>query len=243
MTPTMAHEPTIAAEPSRFEDYPLTRVEYITAMVHFYRAEVSRSTAWRQRLDATTNWAVLTMAGMLSFSFSSDQAPHIVMLLTNLVLVVYLGIEARRYRYFAVYRARVRMIEENFLIPIVTRQLESPMTSWREMLAMDLDLPKYKTTFLQALGLRLRRNYVWIFLVVLGGWLVKIMIHPRLAESGSEFWSRMAVGHIPPSVIVLSWLVFTGLVLGAIWYARSLSAGTPEDEIAGLERNLKHWKI
>jgi uncharacterized membrane protein len=244
MAPPMAHEPTTTSpEAHRFEDYPLTRVEYITAMVHFYRAEVSRSMAWRQRLDATTNWAVLTTAGMLSFSFSSDQAPHIVMLLTNLILVVYLGIEARRYRYFAVYRARVRMIEENFLIPIVTRQLESPMTSWREMLAMDLDLPKYKTTFLQALGLRLRRNYVWICMVVFGGWIVKIMIHPRLAESWSEFWSRMAIGHIPPVVVVLGWVVFAGLVMAAIWYARSLSGGTPEDEISGLERNLKHWKI
>jgi uncharacterized membrane protein len=228
---------------NRFEDYPLTRVEYITVMVHFYRAEVSRSTAWRQRLDATTNWAVLTTAGMMSFSFSSAEAPHIVMLLTNLILLVYLAIEARRYRYFAVYRARVRMIEENFLIPIVTRQLESPMGSWREMLAMDLDLPKYKTTMLQAIGHRLRRNYAWIFLIVLGGWLVKIMIHPRVAESWEEFWSRMAVGHIPPILIVLTWVVFAVMIGSAMWYARKLARGEPEDEIAGLEKNLEHWKL
>ena len=31
-------------------------------MVHFYRGETHRSTSWRQRLDATTNWAVLTTA-------------------------------------------------------------------------------------------------------------------------------------------------------------------------------------
>jgi uncharacterized membrane protein len=204
---------------------------------------VARSSAWRQRLDATTNWAVLTTAGMLSFSFSTPEAPHIVMLLTNLVLFAYLGIEARRYRYFAVYRARVRMIEENFLIPIVTRQLESPMVSWREMLAMDLDLPKYKTTFLQAIGHRLRRNYALIFLIVFGGWIVKLMIHPQLAESGREFWERLAVGHIPPFVVALSWLGFACLVALAMWYARKLSGGEPEDEIAGLERNLKHWKL
>ncbi len=61
------------------------------------------------------------------------------------------------------------MLEENFLIPVVTRQLESPMGSWREMVAMDLDLPKYKTTMLEALGFRLRRNYLLIFLIILGG--------------------------------------------------------------------------
>ncbi|HCA57075.1 MAG TPA: hypothetical protein DEP46_03720, partial [Blastocatellia bacterium] len=26
-------------------------------MVHFYRGEVARSNIWRNRLDATTNWA------------------------------------------------------------------------------------------------------------------------------------------------------------------------------------------
>ena len=53
---------------ARFEDYPLTRQEYISVMIHFYRGEIQRSTVWRQRLDATTNWAVLTTAAMLSFS-------------------------------------------------------------------------------------------------------------------------------------------------------------------------------
>jgi len=34
-----------------FEDYPLTRSEYISAMVHFYRGERSRADAWRSRLE------------------------------------------------------------------------------------------------------------------------------------------------------------------------------------------------
>ena len=32
----------------------------ITALSHLYRGEVYRSTVWRTRLDATTNWAVVT---------------------------------------------------------------------------------------------------------------------------------------------------------------------------------------
>jgi uncharacterized membrane protein len=233
----------------RFEDFPLTRGEYMTVMVHFYRGEIHRSTSWRHRLDATTNWAVLTAAGMLSFAFSSPQNPHVVMLLSNLVVLAFLIIEARRYRYFEVYRARVRMLEENFLIPVVTRQLESPMMSWREMVAMDLDLPKYKTTLLEAVGFRLRRNFIWIFVILTGGWFVKLLLHDgrsdsmAIADSFAECWARMAVGTIP------SWFVFATVVgfnialFAFIWRSRHIHGAEPADEVAGLERNLEHWKL
>jgi len=230
-------------DPGQFEDYPLTRSEYITAMVHFYRGEMYRSTVWRQRLDATTNWAVLTTAGMLSFSYSSDNSPHILLPLTNLIILAYLVMEARRFRYFAVYRARVRMIEENFLIPIVTRRLESPMVSWREMLAMDLDLPKYKTTLLQALGFRLRRNYLGIFLIVLGGWIVKLAIHPKLSASTTDVWQHMRVGSIPPGVVFCAVAAFYLLLIAVLWAGRKVRGGEPVDEITGFERNLEHWKV
>ena len=247
-------------EPSarRFEDYPLTRQEYLSVMVHFYRGEVHRSTAWRQRLDATTNWAVLTTAAMLSFAFAAPASPvpvgpptadmqsdytHVIVLLSSLIILAYLSIEARRYRYFQVYRARVRMLEENFLIPVITRQLESPMGSWREMVAMDLDLPKYKTTFLEAMGFRLRRNYILIFAILLGGWFVKLSITPRLVTSWAELWHRMAVGPCPPSIVAGLGLLFYGGLLLLMWWARHHHGGAPEDEIAGLERNLEHWKL
>jgi len=228
--------------PPRFEDYPLTRLEYISVMVHFYRGEIARSTAWRARLDATTNWAVLTTAGILSFSFSSAENPHIVLLLSNLIIAAYLVIEARRFRYFAVYRSRVRMIEENFLIPILTRELESPLAHWRELLAMDLDLPKYKTTVLDAVAFRLRRNYVWVFSMVLGGWLVKLSLHPTVALSAHEVWSRMQVGPIHSGVVAAGALGFYGSLLALMVYGGKAGGGEPQDEIAGLERNLDQWK-
>lgn len=232
----------------RFEDYPLTRQEYINVMVHFYRGEVHRSTSWRQRLDATTNWSVLTTAALLSFTFANEKAEsHIILLLSSLIILAYLSIEARRYRYFEVYRARVRMLEENFLIPVVTRQLESPMRAWREMVAMDLDLPKYKTTLLEAMGFRLRRNYLLIFLIILGGWLVKLSMHgregPAFARTWGEFWGRMAVGPFPSWVVFSIGVLFYSSLLLVMWYARHIHGGVPEDEIAGLERNLEHWKL
>jgi uncharacterized membrane protein len=228
----------------RFEDYPLTRKEYLSVMVHFYRGETHRSTSWRQRLDATTNWAVLTTATMLSFTFANtSEGAHVILLLSSLIILAYLAIEARRYRYFEVYRARVRMLEENFLIPIITRQLESPMGSWREMVAMDLDLPKYKTTLLEAMGFRLRRNYVLVFGIILGGWSVKLSMHPDFATSWGEFFSRMAVGPIPAWFVGGAGFLFYGGLVFLMWWARHLHVGSTEDEIAGLERNLEHWKL
>src|SRR5262245_23146106 len=44
--------------------------EFNTAMIHFYRGEVQRSNTWRNRLDTTTNWAVITAGATLSFVFS-----------------------------------------------------------------------------------------------------------------------------------------------------------------------------
>ena len=232
----------MAAMPS-FEDYPLTRQEYISAMVHFYRGEVHRSLSWRQRLDATTNWSVLTTAGMLSFSFTTADNPHIVLLLSNLIVLAYLIIEARRYRYFEVYRARVRMLEENFLIPIVTRQLECPMAGWREALAKDLDRPKYKTTLIEAMGFRLRRNYFFIFMIILGGWMLKLYIHPEILLHTDEIWTRIAVGSVPAAVVLCAGLLFYASLVVLMWASRHMHGGSPDDEIVGLEGDLGEWKI
>ena len=46
----------------------------ITALSHLYRGELYRSTVWRTRLDATTNWAVVTTGLALSLTFSSETA-------------------------------------------------------------------------------------------------------------------------------------------------------------------------
>jgi uncharacterized membrane protein len=232
-----------AGEGGRFEDYPLTREEYFNVMVHFYRGEVQRSTTWRQRLDTTTNWAALTMAAMLSFTFSSKDQEHVILLLSSFIILVYLVIEARRYRYFEVYRARVRMLEENLLLPVITRDLESPMGSWHRMVAMDLDAPKFKTGMLEAIGFRLRRNYLWIFLIILGGWFAKVLVHPKHVESWTDFWDHVAVGACPAWVVIGSGLVlYLGLAV-LTWKGRHIHAGMATDEVTGVELDLAHWKL
>ena len=69
-------------------------------MVHFYRGEVTRANTWRNRLDTTTNWAVVTTGATLSFAFSLPTNPHFVILINTVLVGFFLFMEARRYRYF-----------------------------------------------------------------------------------------------------------------------------------------------
>ena len=96
-----AHEPTLpTAQKSEFS------AAEIGALAHLYRGEVYRSTVWRTRLDSSTNWAVVTTGIALSATYSSSEASPLPMVLVGLLVSVFLLFEARRYRYFNVWRAR-----------------------------------------------------------------------------------------------------------------------------------------
>jgi uncharacterized membrane protein len=236
----------VSSEPGpndeRFETTPLTRSEYIAAMVHFYRGEVARSNVWRQRLDNTTNWAVVTTAAVITFTFSAGQRTHLLLLLSSFITLGFLWMEARRFRYFSVYRARVRMLEENFLLPIVTRNLVSPKPDWREFIAMDLDVPKFKNTLLESLALRVRYNYWWIFMAQAIAWLLKTWMHPQAARSFAEWYRHMAVGQIPGWLLLGVGAVFFGAML-FLFVLGGRSGAVSEDEIHGYESDRLHWKF
>ena len=228
-------------EPGSFESFPLTRPEYISAMVHFYRGEMYRSQVWRMRLDTTTNWAVVTVAGMISFAFSSPEHSPFTLLLADVLITNFLAIEARRFRVFSVYRARVRMLEENFYLPLIRRDLTSPSAGWRELVAKDLDAPKFKNTFTEALMFRLRRNYVWLYAIVLITWILKLFMHPTPATTFPEMYSRMGIGPIPGWAVLFMVMLFYLAVVMPLFTRHGQRAG--KDEIKGLERELRSWKV
>ena len=91
----------------------------IGALAHLYRGEVYRSTVWRTRLDATTNWAVVATGIALSVSFSSAQASPLPLALVGLLVAVFLTLEARRYRFFDFWRLRAHVMELHFFGPIL----------------------------------------------------------------------------------------------------------------------------
>ena len=237
----MEPEPPNTESGESFESFPLTRPEYISALVHFYRGEMYRSQIWRTRLDTPTNWAVVTAAGMMSFAFSSPDHSPVTLLLGNILITNFLIIEARRYRYFCVYRARVRMIEENFYLPLIRRNLMSPRGDWRDRVADDLDAPKFKTTRLEALLFRLRRNYLWLYWIIFATWVGKLFLHPTPASGLAEAYIRMAIGPVPPwAVLGFVLLFYAGVTLPLF---SGIARRAAVDEIHGLERELGHWTV
>jgi uncharacterized membrane protein len=84
----------------QFAGQGLRASDFNTALVHFYRGEVTRSNTWRNRLDITTNWAVITTDAALTFTFGTIDNTHLVIIADTLLVLFFLFIKARRYRYY-----------------------------------------------------------------------------------------------------------------------------------------------
>src|SRR5919109_73183 len=132
--------------------------EFNTAMIHFYRGEIQRSNTWRNRLDTTTNWAVLTAGATLSFVFSSPSNPHFVIPINSILVAIFLLMEARRYRYYEIWSSRVRILETGYFAHLLAPEGVAPDEAWAQHLAADLVTPHFTISELEAIGRRLRRN-------------------------------------------------------------------------------------
>ncbi len=190
----------------------MTDAEFNMTMAHFYRGEVSRSNTWRTRLDATTNWAVVTTGAALTFVFGTvDHSPVVILILTWLVLL-FLFIEARRYRYYELWSSRVRLIETNHFAPQLSAG-SVEQTGWAERLVESLHHPRFPITLLEAVGRRYRRNYAPLFLVLAASWIVKLAIHPIAATTWNEFLARAAIGPMHGGIVIAIGVVFNGLLI------------------------------
>ena len=182
----------------------------IGALAHLYRGEVYRSTVWRTRLDHTTNWAVVTLGIALSIAFSSKDASPLPLVLVGILIFAFLGFEARRYRYFNVWRARARWIETHFYAPMLRGEGISTNDNWQAVLAADYCEPVYHISYVRALGRRLRRNYAWIFGIQAIAYYGKIAVHPTPIATWEHLWERTAVGPLPGELMVVCGALFYG---------------------------------
>jgi uncharacterized membrane protein len=182
----------------------------IGALAHLYRGEVYRSTVWRTRLDATTNWAVVTLGIAVSITFSSSEASPLPLLLAGVLCIVFLVFEARRYRYFNVWRARARWMEKNFYAPMLLGKEVDADADWSKILAQDYCEPRHHISFARAIGRRLRRNYVWILGIQTLAYYGKIAIDPKPIASMAQLVQRAALGPIPGEIMLLCGLLFSG---------------------------------
>src|SRR3954451_16663393 len=198
--------------------FPSTPAEFINVLAHYHRAEIARMAGWRDRIDRTTNWAITVVAAMLSVSLSTPTAHHGVLLFAMVLVLLLLVIEARRYRFFDVYRNRVRQMERNYFAQIFSPE-EGTTDDWIHKLGSDLRRPLFLTSQSQAISRRMRRNYCWLFLILLVAWLVKTTFirmqesaaEARLVQSFDEWIRNAAIGPVP------GWLVIVGVMTFYAW--------------------------
>lgn len=190
--------------------HPTFNAAEIGALAHLYRGELYRSTVWRTRLDASTNWAVVSTGLALSLTYASESASPLPLVLVGLLVAVFLSIEARRYRFFDFWRVRAHILETQFFGPILLGRGVQTDNGWNEVLYQDYRRPRLHITYLDALGRRLRKNYSWIFIIQVSAYVGKLLIHPTPIGSLDELWARATIGPVPGQLVLLAGLLFHG---------------------------------
>lgn len=183
-------------------------------LAHLYRGELYRSKVWRQRLDATTNWAVALTGIALSITFSEASNTPVPLILAGLIVFVFLFIEARRYRYFDIWRTRTRLLEVYFFRPILTRQPLLGANNWNQVLAQDMAYIHFHISMWEAMGRRLRRNYSWLYAILGISYMGKLLVHPTPLDTLDQLWERAALGSIPGQAVIAGGAIFYGILAG-----------------------------
>ncbi len=197
-----------------------------TAIVHFYRATVMHADLWRKRLDITTNWSVVTTAGIITYAFSEPSHPHISILVAYPFTCLFILMESRRYQMYDMWRHRVRLLNRFVVAPSLSESVIDEARIDRELLRLadqlGTSIPRLR--LLDAVGYRIRRNYGLLFGAILIMWLIKLFAHPSPTESPLEVLARGHVGSIPGEMIF-------ALVLSFCGYAFYLGARAPTERM------------
>ena len=183
-----------------------------TTLTHFYRAVVGHADVWRQRMDATTNWAAATTAGMITFAFSTPTSPHFVLLVALFFDAVFLIMESRRYQAYDRWRRQFHALNRYLIAPALEGSDEVSESGYRQILD-DLSRTVPHLSLWQAVGYRLRRNYGYLFGVVLLAWLLKLQVHPEPAANLAEALARADVGLVAADTVLV---LAAAIVIGAV---------------------------
>jgi uncharacterized membrane protein len=200
------------------EGSELSSPTFSTAVSHLYRAEMNRMLVWRQRLDVTSNWAVILATALTTFTLGSKDVPHYTLLLGLALIVISIVLEGRRYRHLHHSKWRLYLLESGLFANILRPAKEGePDPDWRRLLAADLRRAHFSITWMTAMRLRLRRNYLLVIGFIGAVWIAKLFIHPTRATDLAELYGRLHVGEfIPPWLVAVTALLFmiTAAVLG-----------------------------
>jgi uncharacterized membrane protein len=193
------------------KDRPATRPSSaVAALPQLYRGELGRMTSYRRRLDTTTNWAISVVGAAISLTLGSDALPHTVLLVAMVLVFIFLIFEARRFRHYEVSRFRVQLLERGYLTDALTGNTAWP---WLDSLLDHLRAPRPPLDAWAAIGWRLRRNYLWIYLVMLLSWLFKLALAATPTGIG-EVLTRAGTVLLPGWIVITAVVVFYAVLVG-----------------------------
>lgn len=179
----------------------------VAATVHIYRGLMDRATTWRLRIDNPTNWAIITCGTSVSFTMSDVSHSHAVLLLIMLFTLMFLIVEARRTRYYDLWSSWLRLLETDYLAPILQDNCVTANDTWQELLVRDLGFPHFKSSLRKMIRRRLRDHYMAIYLFLLVSWLLKLVQHAGATPGCADhaILCGAALGPLP------GWLVLAGV--------------------------------
>lgn len=149
--------------------------------------DAAEANAKRTQWLQMISYAILAIGAVFALMFSSPNNPHFVVFISFPFITYFLFKEATYYRL------------------------------WSTSLAKNAIDSTYSLSWVQSVGLRLWRNYLWIFAVLLGGWALKVYISPLPSRDLGAFLDRATVGPLEGWVITtVSIVVYVGLVIFAL---------------------------
>lgn len=234
----MAEDPEHADSPLDAEDQEVGAAAaddtdaFLSIVPHFYRGEVSQAISAQDRIDRTTNWAITTIVALLSVVFSSRALPAYLLLIGLVALGIFLSYEARRYRFFDLYRSRVRLLQQNVFSNVLDPS-GVDRRHWREELGDDLQTPTYKVTVYEAISRRLSRIYGLLFAILGIAWIAKVTLFTPETEWVEAAGLPGVSGFVVAGILGA---VYLGLVALMVWPHERQAKG----EIHGQEPG--RWK-
>jgi hypothetical protein len=91
----------------------------------------------------------------------------------------------------------------------------APDEEWAEHISADLIKPHFNISEWEAIGRRLRSNYMWIFILLALCWTLKVYIHPYPTPNLETFIQRAQVG-LAPGWLVIAFGAFFNLMIFVI---------------------------
>jgi len=186
-------------------------------VAHYYRAMVGRADVWRTRMDATSNWAIGATAAVVSFAVSNPSTPHYVVFISSILTGSFLFLEARRLTFYHLWQQRVLLIEREFIraavAPESREESAAEEASFEESLAPHLGRTAPTMSLRKAAARRLRRIYLYLFVVQLLAWTLKVS---STVEPSESFASGAGIATVPGAIVIAC----VTLVFGTVaWFA------------------------